>query len=239
MQPTDTGTQRLTSSQLDEILEFDTCAIANAVEHFRVRLRNEGFTRPGLRCMTGDCFPKLIGYAATCAVRASEPPMNGEPRYMERTDWWDAIQGVPSPRIAVVCDMDQQPGQASSVGEVHAAILRAFGCAGVITNGAVRDLPAVEKMNFPMFARGAAVSHAYAHIVELGQPVEIFGLAIRSGDLLYADCHGAVSSPAGVAGRVAEVARRNRARERRIIAVCESPDFNPEKLLEAIRHNQE
>jgi hypothetical protein len=30
----------LTSGQLDAIRQFDTCTIANAIEHFRVRLRN-------------------------------------------------------------------------------------------------------------------------------------------------------------------------------------------------------
>jgi len=51
------------------------------------------------------------------------------------------------------------------VGEVHAAILKAFHCVGVITDGSVRDIPAVAAMGFPMFARSASVSHAYTHIV--------------------------------------------------------------------------
>src|ERR1035441_3370871 len=63
---------------LEAIRQFDTCTIANAIEHFRVRLRNEGFTRPGLRSVTGGA-PRLIGYAATCRMRSADPPMSGHP----------------------------------------------------------------------------------------------------------------------------------------------------------------
>jgi biotin carboxyl carrier protein len=40
--------------------QFDTCTIANAIEHFKVRLRNEGFTRPGLRCVTGVSVARIF-----------------------------------------------------------------------------------------------------------------------------------------------------------------------------------
>ena len=66
----------LSSSQLESILQFDTCTIANAIEHFKVRLRNEGFTHPGLRCVTKGAT-RLLGYAATSKVRSSNPPMTG------------------------------------------------------------------------------------------------------------------------------------------------------------------
>src|SRR5664279_5636030 len=76
----------LSSSQLDAIQQFDTCTIANATEQFGVRLRNVGFTRPGLRCVT-DGGARLLGYASTSRVRTSNPPVTGE-AYLDRTDWW-------------------------------------------------------------------------------------------------------------------------------------------------------
>jgi regulator of RNase E activity RraA len=66
---------------------------------------------------------------------------------------------------------------------VHVAILKAFRCEAIITNGAMRDVPGVSRMQVPMFGRYTAVSHAYAHLVDHGTPVEIFGLQIRPGDL--------------------------------------------------------
>jgi regulator of RNase E activity RraA len=236
---TDTSPERrsraLSPEALEGIRQFDTCTIANAVERFRVRLRNEGFTRPGLRAMTGDS-PRLVGYAATCRIRSSDPPMSGN-AYFDRTDWWSAIGHLPIPRIAVIQDLEADYGSGSTLGEVHAAILRAFHCEGAITNGVVRDIPGVSRMQFPMFARGAAVSHAYAHLVDYGKPVEIFGLQIRCGDLLYADCHGVISIPVEIAEQIPAVAAEIHAQERRIIDACESPDFSPERLLEVIKNN--
>ncbi len=221
---------------LAELRQFDTCTIANAIERFGVRLRNEGFTRPGLHCVTGD-GPPVLGFAATFKVRSSNPPMVGS-AYFDRTDWWTRMSSVPEPRIAVFEDLEAEYSSGSTIGEVHAAILQALGCDAVITNGAVRDLPGIRRMGFSVFARTLAVSHAYTHVVDYGSPVSVFGLEIGEADLLCADCHGAVSIPLEIANEIPRVASENRAAERRIIDLCQSPEFSPGKLLDAIKGNQ-
>jgi 4-hydroxy-4-methyl-2-oxoglutarate aldolase len=158
--------------------------------------------------------------------------------YLDRTDWWAAIEQLPVPRIAVIQDIDAGSGLGSAMGEVHAAILKALHCDGVITNGAVRDVPGITGMRFPAFASSVAVSHSYMHVVEYGTPVEIFGLNIHSGALLYADCHGVVSIPLEIAEELPKVASQLHAKERRIIDVCQSADFSPERLLDAIKSTQ-
>jgi 4-hydroxy-4-methyl-2-oxoglutarate aldolase len=220
----------------EAIRQFDTCTIANAIEHFGVRLRNEGFTRPGLRCVTGGS-PRLLGYAATCRVRSADPPMTGN-AYVDRTDWWEAIGALPVPRVSVIQDLDAETSGASTVGEVHAAILKALHCEGVITNGAVRDIPGVSRMQFPMFAAAVSVSHAYMHIVDFGAAVEVFGLPVRAGDLLYADVHGVVSIPHEVAAQIPDAAAAIRSKERRIVDLCQSPEFSLQKLLTAVQTKQ-
>lgn len=224
--------QSLQPGVFDAFRQFDTCTIANAIERFRVRLRNEGFTRPGLQCVTGGS-PRIAGYAATFRIRSADPPMSGN-AYLDRTDWWQAIAQLPTPRIAVIQDLDA-PAGGSVVGEVHAAILKAFACEGVITNGAVRDIPAVTQMSFPMLAAAMSVSHAYMHIVEFGAPVDIFGLPIHAGDLLYADVHGAVSIPLELTERIPGVASQIHAEEQAIIDLCQSSEFSVEKLRKAVR----
>jgi regulator of RNase E activity RraA len=227
----------LSSSQLEAIQQFDTCTIANAIEGFRVRLRNEGFTRPGLRCVT-EGASRLLGYAATSKVRSANPPIKGT-SYFDKTDWWINIESLAAPRIAVIQDVDPVPGGGACVGEVHAAILKALRCNGVITNGAVRDLPAVSALEFPMFAPFVAVSHAYMHSIDFGQSVEIFGLRICAGDLLFADCHGVVSIPLEIAAELPEAAAGIRSKEQRIVQICLSPAFSTEKLLKEIRSDQQ
>jgi regulator of RNase E activity RraA len=140
--------------------------------------------------------------------------------------------------VAVIQDMDPAP-RGACMGEVHAAILKALHFAGVITNGSVRDIPALSELDFPVFAPFLSVSHAYMHVLDYGQPVEILGLQVHPGDLLFADCHGVVSIPMEIAAELPEVAARIRSKEQRIVQLCLSPGFSTEKLLKEIRSDEQ
>lgn len=224
---------RLTNDQLGAIGQFDTCALSNAIEEFGLRLRNEGYTRPGLHCLFPE-LPGMLGYAVTSRIKGSNPPPTGH-SYYDRTDWWNRMAEQPARRVAVIQDIDENRGIGASVGEVHASIFQALGCVGVVTDGAVRDLAAVRALRFPMFAGCVSVSHAYVHMVDFGNPVEIFGLKIHSGDLLYGDCHGVLSIPQEIAGEVSAKACELLRKERRVIDLCRSPEFTIEKLQAAVK----
>jgi regulator of RNase E activity RraA len=223
----------LTPDHFEAIRRLDTCTVSNAIEAFEVRLRNEGFADATVRCM----FPRtasMVGNAVTAQIRCSGPPVEGH-AYLERTDWWNLILSVPPPRVVVIEDIDKFPGKGALLGEVHANILSALDCVGAVTNGAVRDLPAVESMGFYFFARNAAVSHSYVHIVSIGEPVKIGGLKVRTGDLIQGDCHGVLSIPRELAGKIPAAVERIRDRERKIIGLCRAPDFSLERLRKLVR----
>lgn len=218
---------------MNALLKYDTCSIANAIETFDVRLRYEGFPRPGLRWMCESLKP-VLGYATTSRVKTSHPPPDGR-SYLDRTDWWDDLAGMPHPLIAVIEDVDESPGFGSVAGEVHSSILQALGCSGLITNGAVRDIPALEAMGFAVLAKEVSPSHAYAHVVDHGLPVDIRGLRINPGDLLMMDRHGLVNIPLDIAAELPAAIERQRAKDRRVIDLCRSPEFTLEKLKAAVR----
>lgn len=226
----------LTPEQLESLRRLDACTLANAIETFRERLRNEGFVDHTVRCL----FPRLqpmLGYAATIKIRGSLPPTT-DGTYPDRTDWWEYILSLPAPRVVVVQDLATRPGLGSLVGAVHMNILRALHCVGVVTNGAVRDIPAAESAGFHFFAGSVSVSHAYVHIVEIGAPVEIGGLKIHSGDLLHGDLHGVQSVPLDAANQIPAVAAKITAHEQALIALCRSPEFSLEKLRTAVNHDR-
>jgi 4-hydroxy-4-methyl-2-oxoglutarate aldolase len=218
----------LTDEQFRAILRHDTCRIANAIETFRVRLRNEGFPQPGLRWMCPS-LPPMLGYACTSRLKTSNPPPDKR-GYLDRTDWWRDLARLPAPRIAVIEDVDDIPGFGAIAGEVHSAILQRLGCVGLITNGAARDLPALEEMGFGVLACEVSPSHAYAHVVDYGLPVEIRGLRIHPGDLILADRHGMVQIPLEIAAEVPAAAERQRAKEQGVIDLCRSKEFSLERL---------
>lgn len=226
----------LTSDQLEILRRLDACTLANAIETFHERLRNEGFVNSSVHCLFPD-FAPMLGYAATVRIRGSAPPTAAIP-YTDRTDWWDYILSLPAPRVVVVQDVATQTGLGSLLGAVHVNILRALGCVGAVTNGSVRDLPTAKNLGFHLFAGSVSVSHAYVHIVEFGAPVEIGGLKIQSGDLLHGDLHGVQSIPLDNADKIPLAAAEIIAREQELIALCQSKDFSIEKLRDAIAHDR-
>ncbi|HTW58619.1 MAG TPA: RraA family protein [Terriglobales bacterium] len=224
---------QLTLEDLDSLRRFDTCMIANAVERFNVRLRNTGFTDANIRCIFEDA-PPMLGYAVTARLRSGEPPIGGG-TFHDRTDFWNTLLETPAPRILVLEDMDRPPGRGAFIGDTHAAILKALGCVGYVTNGAVREVLAVRTSGLQMFAGSLAVSHAYAHIFDVGAQINVGGLEIRPGDLLHGDRHGVLTIPAQIAAKVSEVAEKLQASERKVVEFCRSSAFSVTKLGEVIR----
>ena len=216
-------TAPLTLDKIEALARLDTCTVANTIEEFHVRLRNEGFTNGRIRCMT-PALPPIVGYAVTAKVRCSVPPALGH-TYHDRTDWWDSILQTPAPRIVILEDVDDPPGRGAFVGELHANIIRALGCVGCITNGAVRNLPVAETLGLQLFASSLSVSHAFAHLISLGEPVEIAGLRIQSGDLLHADQHGVLKIPHEIAAEIPSRAAEISLRRKQVIDFCWSPGF--------------
>jgi 4-hydroxy-4-methyl-2-oxoglutarate aldolase len=213
---------------LEKLRQLDSCTVANAIETFGVRLRNTGFADSTVRCIFED-FPPLVGYAATVRVRTADPPMEGD-SYYYRLDWLEHVLSVPTPRVLVVEDLDHDPGLGSFIGDVHANILQALGCIGVVTNGAVRNVKAARELKFQMFARNLSVSHAFAHVFDFGCPVEVGQLQVRPGDLLHGDRHGVQTVPTEIAQKIPAVAQRMNGEEREIIEFCRSRAFTLEKL---------
>lgn len=225
---------KLSSSDFEKIRELDTCTVSNAIERLNVRLRNEGFISNAVRCQFPHLAP-MLGYAVTGLIRTSDPPVTGN-SYHDRIGFLHYVASMPEPRVMVLQDVDRVRGVGALVGEIHATIAQALHCVGCVTNGAVRDLPAVEAMGFHFFAGSVAVSHAYAHIVEFGQPVEIGGLKIRSGDLLHGDRHGIHTIPLSVASEIPGVAAELLREERELIAYCRSPQFSVQGLSQKLQH---
>jgi 4-hydroxy-4-methyl-2-oxoglutarate aldolase len=211
----------------------DTCTVSNAIESFGVRMRNEGFVHGGTRCMFPS-LPPVAGYAVTGRIRTSAPPI-ANICYYNRMDFWEYLAALPAPKIMVMQDVDRIPGTGALFGEIHARIAAAFGCVAYVTNGTIRDLGGVKDTGIQCFAAGAGVSHSYAHVVEFGEPVEIGGLQISSGDLLHGDAHGVLKIPVDIVERLPEAVAAVAARESQLIKLCSAPGFSLQKLEEALK----
>lgn len=224
--------QTVSKETLKALQQIDGPSICNAIEGFNIRPRNQGFMLPEIRSIFQD-FSPAVGYAVTGVISANQP----EGHTVSREDWWDLIVSVPEPRFIVLHDIDNPP-LGAYWGEVQGNIHKALGAVGVATDGTVRDLDEVHALGFQFFAKEVSVSHAYVHLVDIGIPVTVGGLTVRTGDLLHGDKHGVTSIPFEIADRIPEMVRNIAEYEQKTIGLCQSPEFNLEKLKEMARQTR-
>ncbi len=184
---------------LDALRKFDTPTICNVIELFDAIPRTSGYLDSRIRA----CFPHLppmVGYAVTATFRAGAPPRGGDV-YAGLDKQVELLAKTPGPKVVVFQDLDD-PAVAATFGEVMCTTYQAFGCVGLITSGAGRDLDQVQALNFPCFTGGTIASHGYCQIAELNVPVRVGGVWINPGDLLHGDRNGVAVIPPEIADRV-------------------------------------
>lgn len=206
----------LTKQQLEELRNFDSPTISNAIETFNVRPRTEGFMGSEIKCILQYKKP-IIGYAATAIISSVKPPNSRQKEMLY--DSYANVKKTPSPTFLVIQDIDPTP-IGSFWGEVQATTHSALGCVGTITNGGVRDLDEVSQLDFGYFANCILVSHAYVHIIDYNCSVNLGGLTINPGDLLHADKHGVVLIPEEISLELVEACKRVQLFEKPIIEGC-------------------
>jgi regulator of RNase E activity RraA len=147
----------------------------------------------------------------------------GQATYLQkRLDYLDYVAGAPQPAVMIMHDLDgEHAGFGAFWGEVQSNIHKALGALGVVTDGSIRDIPAIAP-GFQMLAAAIVPSHAYVHAVDFGIDVEVAGMAVRSGDLIHADRHGAIVVPVDAIDAMLAAAGNLTETEARIIAAAKS-----------------
>jgi regulator of RNase E activity RraA len=114
----------------------------------------------------------------------------------------------------------------------------ALGCAGVITDGSIRDIEAWAPGFFAL-AGSVMPSHAHVDVVEIGGTVSVAGMIVAANDLVHADRHGAVVIPHGTVAKVIEVAELLSRREKVLLDAARKPGFSVADLREAFSRADE
>lgn len=107
------------------------------------------------------------------------------------------------PGDVIVCDHRGRTDVAGWGGILSTAA-KTRGVAGVIIDGASRDVDEAKALGLPLFARAAVPLTARGRVVEesTNEPIEIGGVSLEPGDYVIADNSGVVIVPQS---RVAEV----------------------------------
>ena len=117
-----------------------------------------------------------------------------------------AMEGCPPGHVLVV-DSRGDP-RAASAGDIYCGRLKARGCAGIVTDGGLRDTDGIFKTGLPAYHRRASsppspIAH---HPCDLNLPIACGGVAVYPGDIIVGDCDGVVVIPPDIVDEVAEEA---------------------------------
>lgn len=150
-------------------------------------------TQPGKR---------MLGYAHTLryvALREDLAKKAGMLNAQRR-----GVEGI-QPEEILVIEARNEP-HAGTIGDIFAMRVKTLGGAGVITDGALRDTPAITGIDLPVY-------HQSSHAATLGKlhvpwdtqvVITCAGVAIVPGDVLVGDAEGVVVIPAAMVEEIAQ-----------------------------------
>ena len=135
-------------------------------------------------------------------------------RYLPvRPDLYDLLDGDPQPDTVeaiepgevLVIDARGEP-DAGTIGDIYASRVQQRGGAGVVTDGALRDTPAIKALGFAVFHRSShAALLSRRHVaVDSQLPVACAGATVMPGDVMVGDGEGAVVIPRAMADEIAD-----------------------------------
>ena len=108
-----------------------------------------------------------------------------------------------------------EPAAVALVGELLATQAQVRGVAGILVDGAVRDLDELAAIGLPIWARHMRAQGATkGEVGQLDVMVVVGGVEIQPGDLVVMDCDGAFALPADAAETVLPLALERAERER-------------------------
>ena len=95
--------------------------------------------------------------------------------------------------------------RAASLGNILIARIKARGAAGIVTDGAYRDTPAIKEIDLPTYARGQNpnISFTIHYAADLNVPISCAGVAVIPGDVIVGDAEGVIVIPQAIAAEVA------------------------------------
>lgn len=148
-------------------------------------------------------FPesRIVGIAFTVEGRGIEPRISfdeGVPRIRSYLEIFERLH----PDAVLVHVNGSSP--VGHFGELTANSAAEHGCVGCILDGNLRDIQGLREIEFPVFYRDLSPKNAIGRweMASCQEPVEIGGIEIHPGDLVFAEFDGILIVPAAEAERV-------------------------------------
>ncbi len=117
-----------------------------------------------------------------------------------------AVEQIPEDQVLVMdCRGD---ASAASAGSILAARLQVRGCAGIVTDGGLRDSESIAALSMPVFCASpsAPPNLTRHHAVDLNVPIGCGSVAVYPNDVIVGDGDGVIVIPSEIAAEIAHEA---------------------------------
>ncbi|MEJ7839144.1 MAG: RraA family protein [Thermomicrobiales bacterium] len=216
------STNSLTPELIAYLKSVDSPTLANAIEPFDVRDRTDGFIGGRIVCQ----FPELefmVGRALTVTMSNAPGEVAGRDGYWRM---WDALAAMDGPVVLAVQDVSGAPHRVAFAGEIMSTLAQKLGAVGMVTDGAFRDVAEVRALGFHYFMKYPVVSHSNFWIESVGEPIELDGQRVVTGDILHGDANGIVIVPEAVLAGIGDAVIKVRSSEQATMDYIRSADFD-------------
>jgi 4-hydroxy-4-methyl-2-oxoglutarate aldolase len=121
--------------------------------------------------------------------------------------FYEAVDGEPEGKVVVLASNGYP--EVSMGGGIKLSRLQEHGCAGVLTDGRLRDFDTLAGYDFAAYCAGEATKWGGGEVTpfQANVPVVLKGVGIMPGQYVFADSSGAVVFPVGQLDEVIEGAR--------------------------------
>ncbi len=149
----------------------------------------------------GVLAPGQVVCGPVSTVLYEKSPRVGQPQDV----YHGAIDAVTKGGILMV---DSSCAEGSGTGELMSSGAKTKGAAATVVNGTVRDLAEVRKLDYPLFAKGMSPVGVSGRMeaTYFQTELNIDGVRIRPGDVIFADVTGVVVIPSELVGVIADAA---------------------------------
>jgi len=132
-------------------------------------------------------------------------------------DWAKPIEAIDKAEKGEVIVVDVNGGNTAIWGELATWSAKLKGLAGVVIDGAIRDLDDIVKMDFPIFSRHISSNAGEPKgLGEIGTEITCGNQTVKTGDWIIGDDSGVVVAPQEIAQEIANRALDVKEHENRI-----------------------
>jgi RraA family protein len=148
------------------------------------------------------------------------------------------VLDVAKPGDIVVIDANGSR-QYAVLGDLISTKAKHRGIAGFVVDGLIRDLPGIQELDFPVFARGTTpIGPLHRGPGEINFPICCGGRVVNPGDVLVADGSGIVVVPRNILSELVDRLERNREVNVAYLAAVQRGQFSNDWVDEVLEQHQ-